>query len=191
MMDLGTLKQDILFSAKLRGLDFHFNSTWGLFSPRSVDGGTHLLVNQIEINEGDACLDMGCGYGVVGIVMAGLSKTGSVYMVDKDFVAIKYSEVNVKQNHVTNCEVIMSNAFSHVPQLRFDVIASNLPANVGKELLKIILVESKDHLKPSGKLYVVTISGLREYIKRQFSEIFGNYQKIKQGKTHTVALAVV
>jgi 16S rRNA G1207 methylase RsmC len=85
----------------------------------------------------------------------------------------------------------MSNAFSHVPQLRFDVIASNLPANVGKELLKIILVESKDHLKPNGKLYVVTISGLREYIKRQFSEIFGNYRKVKQGKTHTVALAVV
>jgi 16S rRNA (guanine1207-N2)-methyltransferase len=190
MMDLGTLKQDILFSAKLRGLDFHFNSTWGLFSPRSVDGGTHLLVNQIEINEGDACLDMGCGYGVVGIVMAGLSKTGSVYMVDKDFVAVKYSEVNVKRNHAANCKVIMSNVFSHVPQLRFDVIASNLPANVGKELLKIILLESKGHLKPSGKLYVVTISGLREYIKRQFSEIFGNYRKVKQGKNHTVALAV-
>jgi len=190
MMDLGTLKQDILFSAKLRGLDFHFNSTWGLFSPRSVDGGTHLLVNQIEINEGDACLDMGCGYGVVGIVMAGLSKTGSVYMVDKDFVAVKYSEVNVKRNHAANCKVIMSNVFSHVPQLRFDVIASNLPANVGKELLEIILLESKGHLKPSGKLYVVTISGLREYIKRQFSEIFGNYRKVKQGKNHTVALAV-
>ncbi|HIA64563.1 TPA: methyltransferase domain-containing protein [Candidatus Poribacteria bacterium] len=190
MMDLGTLKQDILFSAKLRGLDFHFNSTWGLFSPRSVDGGTHLLVNQIEINEGDTCLDMGCGYGVVGIVMAGLSKTGSVYMVDKDFVAVKYSEVNVKRNHAANCKVIMSNVFSHVPQLRFDVIASNLPANVGKELLKIILLESKGHLKPSGKLYVVTISGLREYIKRQFSEIFGNYRKVKQGKNHTVALAV-
>ena len=190
MMDLGTLKQDILFSAKLRGLDFHFNSTWGLFSPRSVDGGTHLLVNQIEINEGDTCLDMGCGYGVVGIVMAGLSKTGSVYMVDKDFVAVKYSEVNVKRNHAANCKVIMSNVFSHVPQLRFDVIASNLPANVGKELLKIILLESKGHLKPSGKLYVVTISGLREYIKRQFCEIFGNYRKVKQGKNHTVALAV-
>ena len=190
MMDLGTLKQDILFSAKLRGLGFHFNSTWGLFSPRSVDGGTHLLVNQIEINEGDTCLDMGCGYGVVGIVMAGLSKTGSVYMVDKDFVAVKYSEVNVKRNHAANCKVIMSNVFSHVPQLRFDVIASNLPANVGKELLKIILLESKGHLKPSGKLYVVTISGLREYIKRQFSEIFGNYRKVKQGKNHTVALAV-
>ena len=190
-MDLGPLKKDIVFAAKLRDFDLHFCSTWGLFSPRSIDEGTHLLIDQLEINEGDTCLDIGCGYGAVGIVMARLSGTGSVYMVDKDFVAVKYSEVNVKQNRVTNCEVIMSNAFSHVPQLRFDVIASNLPANVGKELLKIILVESKGHLKPSGKLYVVTISGLRNYIKRQFSEIFGNYQKVKQGKTHTVALAVV
>ncbi|MCS5610512.1 MAG: methyltransferase [Candidatus Poribacteria bacterium] len=190
-MDLRPLKKDIVFPAKLRNFDLHFCSTWGLFSPRSIDEGTHLLIDQLEINEGDTCLDIGCGYGAVGIVMARLSGTGSVCMVDKDFVAVKYSEVNVKQNRVTNCEVIMSNAFSHVPKLRFDVIASNLPANVGKELLKIILVESKGHLKPSGKLYVVTISGLREYIKRQFSEIFGNYQKIKQGKTHTVALAVV
>ena len=190
-MDLRPLKKDIVFPAKLRDFDLCFCSTWGLFSPRSIDEGTHLLIDQLEINEGDTCLDIGCGYGAVGIVMARLSGTGRVYMVDKDFVAVKYSEVNVKQNHVTNCEVIMSNAFSHVPQLRFDVIASNLPANVGKELLKIILVESKGHLKPSGKLYVVTISGLRNYIKRQFSEIFGNYQKVKQGKTHTVALAVV
>ncbi len=190
MVDLRTLKRDIIFPAKLRGFDLHFYSTWGLFSPRSVDEGTRLLVDQLDINEGEICLDIGCGYGAVGIVMARLSGTGSVYMVDKDFVAIKYSEVNVKQNHVPNCEVIMSNAFSHVPQLRFDVIASNLPANVGKELLKIILIESKAHLKPSGKLYVVTISGLRGYVKRQFKEIFGNYRKVKQGKAHTVALAV-
>lgn len=189
-MDLGKLKKDIVFSAKLRDFDLHFCSTWGLFSPRSIDVGTHLLVDHLEINEGDTCLDVGCGYGVVGMVMAQLSRTGEVYMVDKDFVAIKYSKVNVKQNHMVNCKVIMSNAFSHVPKLRFDVIASNLPANVGKELLKIILVESKGHLNPSGKLYVVTISSLREYIKRQFSEIFGNYRKVKQGKTHTVALAI-
>ena len=67
----------------------HFYSTWGLFSPRSVDEGTRLLVDQLDINEGETCLDIGCGYGAVGIVMARLSGTGSVYMVDKDFVAVK------------------------------------------------------------------------------------------------------
>ena len=75
MVDLRTLKRDIIFPAKLRGFDLHFHSTWGLFSPRSVDEGTRLLVDQLDINEGEICLDIGCGYGAVGIVMARLSRT--------------------------------------------------------------------------------------------------------------------
>jgi 16S rRNA G1207 methylase RsmC len=65
-MDLGPLKKDIVFPAKLRDFDLYFCSTWGLFSPRSIDEGTHLLIDQLEINEGDTCLDIGCGYGAVG-----------------------------------------------------------------------------------------------------------------------------
>ena len=61
---------------------------------------------------------------------------------------------------------------------------------VGNELLTLIMHDAWDHLKPGGRFYVVTISGLKEYIRRNFRQIFGNYKKIKQGKTYTVALAV-
>ena len=189
-MDLKELKRDIVFETQLRGFDFVFHSTYGLFSPKSIDEGTRLLIDNLEVNEGDVCLDLGCGYGPIGLVMAKLSRTGKVYMVDKDFVAVAYAQKNVKGNGIKNCEVLLSNAFSHLPEVKFDVIASNLPANAGKELLNIILLEAREHLNPNGKLYVVTISGLREYIKRNFTEFFGNYQKVKQGKNHTVGLAV-
>lgn len=189
-MDLAALKRDIVFDAKLRGFDFSFSSTWGLFSPRSIDSGTRLLIDYLEVDAGSTCLDLGCGYGAVGLVMARLSGNGKVYLVDKDFVAAEHAKKNVKLNCIQNCEVMLSNAFSHLPDIKFDVIASNLPANAGKELMRIILLEARNHLKPAGKLYVVTISGLREYIKRNFKEVFGNYRKIKQSRTHTVSLAV-
>jgi len=189
-MDLKALKRDIVFETQLRGFDFVFHSTYGLFSPKSIDEGTGLLIDNLEVRTGDVCLDLGCGYGPIGLVMAKWSKTGKVYMVDKDFVAVAYAQKNVKGNGIKNCEVLLSNTFSHLPGVKFDVIASNLPANAGKELLRIILFEAREHLNPNGKLYVVTISGLREYIKRNFTEFFGNYQKIKQGRNHTVGLAV-
>ena len=105
-------------------------------------------------------------------------------------MAVEHATKNVIRNSVKNCEAMASNAFSHLPDIKFDVIASNLPANAGKELLHIILLEARNYLKPSGKLYVVTISGLREFIKRNFKEVFGNYRKLKQNGTHVVSLAV-
>ena len=175
----------------MRGMDLIFHSTWGLFSPREVDAGSRLLIEYMQINETDICLDLGCGYGPIGLTMARLASRGKVHMVDRDFVAVEYARRNAELNGLTNCEVLLSNAFSHVAdEMRFDVIASNLPAHVGKELLYIILSDAKKHLRKNGRLYVVTIAGIRAFIKRNFIEVFGNYKKVKQGKAYTVALAV-
>lgn len=187
--DVSKLKQDIVFEVQLREHRFVFHSTWGLFSPRSIDEGSYLLINHMEVNPDDITLELGCGYGPIGLAIAQLSPLGKVHMVDKDFVAIEYTKKNAQLNGIQNCEIYLSNAFSHVPDLQFDNIVSNLPAKVGKELFYIIMNDAKRHLKKGGKFYVVTISGLREYIKRNFHEVFGNYEKLKQGKTYTVAVA--
>ncbi|MDE0425315.1 MAG: methyltransferase [Candidatus Poribacteria bacterium] len=181
--------REIEFHAALRGFPVTFSTTWGLFSPKGLDAGTDLLIEHIEIQEDDICLDLGCGYGAIGISIAKCTPTATVYMVDKDFVAVDYAGKNVARNQLSNCHVLLSNGFSHLPDIQFDLITSNLPANVGKELLQIFLADAKQHLKPNGRLYVVTISGLREFIKRNFLNIFGNYQKVKQRHTHTVAMA--
>lgn len=184
-------RDDIVFHKWMRGIDLVFHTTWGLFSPREIDAGTWLLIESMQINESDICLDLGCGYGPVGITMAKLAPKGRVFMVDTDFVAVEYAKKNAELNQLPNYEVFLSNAFSHVPdELQFDVIASNLPANVGRELLYIILEDAKKHLKKDGRMYVVTISGLRDFIRKNFREVFGNYKKVKQGKSYTVAMAV-
>ncbi|MEW8048602.1 MAG: methyltransferase, partial [Candidatus Thiodiazotropha sp.] len=165
--------------------------TWGIFSPREIDEGTRLLVDRLRIAPTDDCLDLGCGYGPIGLYMARRAPQGQTLMVDKDFMAVNYSNDNAERNRLTNAKAILSNAFDHIDtSLRFNVIASNIPAKVGKEMLSLILHDARQRLKPGGKLYVVTINGLRQYMKRNLNEIFGNYEKLKQGKSYTVALAV-
>ena len=181
--------REVEFRAALRGFPLTFFTTWGLFSPKGIDAGTELLIGHLDLQEGDTCLDLGCGYGAIGISIAKCMSTATVYMVDKDFVAVDYARKNVERNQLSNCHVLLSNGFSHLSNIQFDLIAANLPANVGKELLQIFLSDAKQYLKPKGRLYVVTISGLREFIKRNFLNIFGNYQKVKQRHTHTVAMA--
>ncbi len=190
-IDIKKLKQDIVFDVTLRGRMMKFHSTWGVFSPRKIDDGSYRLIEHAEIGEADVTLDIGCGYGAIGVALAASSPAGQVHMVDKDFVAVRYAAKNAKVNGLSNVTAYLSNAFSDVPKdMMFDNVVSNLPAQVGKEMLSIILHDAKAHLKPGGKLYVVTVAGLRKFIRRNFEEVFGNYKKIKQGKTYTVGLAV-
>lgn len=89
-----------------------------------------------------------------------------------------------------NAECLLSNGFDQIPEQQFDLIVSNIPAKVGKEMLYIYLFDALKYLKPGGAFYIVTITGLRQFFKRGFEEVFGNYKKLKQGKTYTVARAI-
>ncbi|PID50521.1 MAG: methyltransferase [Proteobacteria bacterium] len=187
---LNSIRQDIRFEAELAGHPFVFTSTWGIFSPRTIDEGTELLLKYLEIQPMDDCFDLGCGYGPIGLVMAKLAPQGKTLMVDKDFMAVEYSNRNAKLNKLPNAQAMLSNAFQHIdPALRFDVVASNVPAKVGKEMMAIMLHDMQQHLKPHGRVYLVTINGLREYMKRNLQNMFGNYKKLKQGKNYTIAYA--
>jgi 16S rRNA G1207 methylase RsmC len=188
---LDKLREDIVFTDDLAGERLQFHSTWGIFSPREIDEGTRLLVERVQIKSTDNCLDLGCGYGPIGLYMARQASEGETLMVDKDFMAVSYSNANAEHNQISNAKAILSNGFDHIdPELKFDIIASNIPAKVGKEMLWLILHDAKQRLNLGGKLYVVTINGLRQYMKRNLNEVFGNYKKLKQGKTYTVAMAV-
>ena len=184
------LKQDIVFDVTLRGHRLTFHTTWGLFSPRGIDNGSYLLIEHIDVRDGQWTLDLGCGYGAMGLAIAKACPGGTVHLVDTDFVAVDFARKNAQLNGLANCTAYLSNAFSAVGDIRFDNVVANLPAKVGKELLYIILSDAREHLKPGGQLVVVTISGLKEFIKRNFQEVFGNYKKLKQGREHAVFRAV-
>ncbi len=187
---LEQFRQDIVFETELAGRPFVFHSTWGVFSPRAIDEGTRLLIDHLSIEPTDNCIDLGCGYGPLGLVLASLAPQGTTHLIDKDFVAVDYSVKNAQVNDLNNVEVYLSNGFSHVPDAaRFDVVVSNLPAKAGKELFYLYFYDALARMNPGAAIYVVTVNGLRGFIKRVFKDVFNDYQKLKQGKNYTISMA--
>ena len=187
-------RRDPKFRAMLHGQEFRFTTAWGLFSPREVDLGSALLIDHLDavgVAEGDDTIDIGCGYGAIGLVLASMAPKGETWLLDKDFVAVERARLNAEANRLTNVTTMLSNGLSAVPHGRlFDVATANLPAKAGNEMLTLILADAHAHLKPGGRLTVVTTNALRRFIERMFDELFGNSEKVKQGRLHTVTVAV-
>lgn len=191
MEKIEQLKQDLTINAELQGHALVFKSTWGVFSPREIDSGTELFLKYLKLNDDEICLDIGCGYGPIGLTMAASSPKGEVHMVDKDFVAVEYANKNAQLNKLPHAKAYLSNGLSNVPKdLLFTTVVSNVPAKVGKEMLSIMLHDIHKQLAPGGQFVVVTINGLRQYMKRNFMEVFGNYEKVKQGKDYTISRCI-
>ncbi len=184
------IRQDLTLQTVQCGHPLILKTTWGLFSPRAIDDGSQMLLNYLKITKDDDCLDLGCGYGILGLTMARRAPEGDTVLLDKDFVAVEYAQKNCALNRLDNTECLLSNGFNQLPFRQFDLIVSNIPAKVGKEMLYIYLFDALKHLKPGGSFYIVTITGLRLFFKRGFQEIFGHYEKIKQGKVYTVARGI-
>jgi len=188
-LDLKRLRQDIVFEDELMGHRLLFHTTWGLFSPKGIDEGTRLLLRHLEVRPDDRAIDLGCGYGPIGMAIARSAPQGSCLMVDKDFVAVEYANANVARNHIGNAHAILSDGLKHVPPQTFTLAVTNLPAKTSKEHYYLFFHDILERLEPGGRFYVVVITGLRRFIERAFEEVFGNHSKIKQGRQYTVAMA--
>jgi len=188
--DVDKWRQDHKFSAELLGKPLQFQTTWGLFSPRAIDDGSLLLLDHLEVSHDEIALDMGCGYGPLGLAIAAQCCDGQVHLVDKDYVAVDYAEANAARNGLVNTHVYLSNGFSAVPKdLPLTLVVSNLPAKVGNEMFYISFYDAYERMQPGARIVVVTINGLRQFVKRAFGDVFGNYKKLKQGKSYTISMA--
>lgn len=184
-------RQDIHFRQEVLGKPFDFVSTWGIFSPEKLDEGSLMLLDYIDFKADDNSIDLGCGYGVLGMTASRECPNGQHLLIDKDFVAVEYAKINCQKNGLTNATVQLSNGFYHVDKLlKFSLVMSNLPAKASKEQHYLYLLDAYNAMQSGGRFYVVTINGLRDFMKRSFTEVFGNADKIKQGKTYTVTMAV-
>lgn len=183
------LKKDLEVRVNFFDKDFLFKTTWGLFSPEKIDEGTIAILNAIESADTESILDIGCGYGPLGIILGHRFGSKKIHMIDKDFVAVEYAKKNSKLNNLeTRC--YLSNGFSLVPKSeKFDLIVSNLPAKVSKEFFWILFAEAKEHLNPGGRFVVVTIAGLEFFIKKNFESVFGNYHLLGNSKNYFIAQA--
>jgi len=186
---LEALRQDLQFQAQLRGAPMGFATTWGLFSPKEVDAGTRLLLEHVEVAAGERLIDLGCGYGALGLPLAREAAPGQALLLDKDFVAVEYARRNAIANGLTQVEARLSNLFSAVPERGFDLIVSNVPAKSGKELYQLMVLDAWERLRPGGRCYLVFISHLRPFFQRMLATGFTRVDKLKQGADYSVLLA--
>ena len=164
-------------------------SRHGLFSARSIDQGTALLLRELEPAPPQRrVLDFGCGYGAIGLTLAARWPEAEVTLVDSDLRAVEAARANIAANRLTNATAALSPGLRDVDGDPYALIVANLPAQAGNDALDEILIEAHDHLTDGGTLAVVIVNGIRRYIQRRLQLIFGaeSVNKAHQGKRHTV-----
>lgn len=144
------------WSYQLKGKIYTFTSDVGIFSKNEVDFGSRLLIEQFEPPEvtGDF-LDLGCGYGPVGIVLSDHHEDRNIVMADVNERAVMLAEQNAEHNSVHNVECIQSDRFANMRQRSFAAILTNPPIRAGKRVVHKMLEESKAALYEHGELWVV------------------------------------
>lgn len=141
-------------SCIVRKNKFIFLTDNGVFSKEGLDFGSRLVLESIPLEEvGAKVLDMGCGYGVFGIVINKLSGS-SVDMVDVNLRALHLASLNAKENHCDNVHIFESNCYSNITS-KYNTIITNPPIRAGKKIVYEILMNAKNYLEPKGTLFLV------------------------------------
>jgi 16S rRNA (guanine1207-N2)-methyltransferase len=129
------------------------------------------MLQCITFTSGDKVLDLGCGYGVVGIVAAKYTAPHRVFMSDINEAALQYARRNAEINGVAGVSVIQSDAYENLNETGFTIIASNPPFHADFRVPKIFIEKGFNRLAIGGKLYMVTKR--RDWYKNKFIAIFG------------------
>lgn len=133
---------------------FIFYTDNGVFSKDGLDFGSRLLLENIPLTEiGESLLDVGCGYGVFGIILNKILGV-KVTMCDVNRRALHLAEKNIKENKCSDCSVIESNCYQNINS-KYSTIITNPPIRAGKEVVYEILEGAKDYLLPGGRLFFV------------------------------------
>jgi len=179
----------------LRGRKYSFGTRAGVFSRKDMDDGTRLLIESVEIAPMNSVIDVGCGYGPIGIAAAHMASVGRVVMVDTNARAVECASKNIETHHLHHArknnkprvEAIVSDRFDGVRGERFDRVVSNPPFHAGVDVLYPLVDEAYAHLRFHGKMYLVLMRYVG--IKRHIEKVFGNCTVVASEGKHTVLMA--
>jgi len=160
-----------MFTEIINGIELSFETANNIFSPFSIDKGTLAMLSVIEFSNDDKLLDLGCGYGVVGIYAAKLIGAQNVVMSDNNVKCIELSKKNAEQNSVSVIKIIKSNSFEDIQDTDFTLILSNPPYHADFSIPKHFIEKGFNRLKIGGKMFMVTKR--KDWYKNKFIAIFG------------------
>ncbi len=161
----------MLIQETIQGVPLQLETDSSLFSPAAVDRGTLAMLSAAEFLPEDVVLDLGCGYGVVGILAAKKSGAERVTMCDCEETAVVLSQRNAEQNGVPGITILQSNGFEKVMRRDFTLILSNPPYHTDFSVAKHFIEEGYRHLAEGGRMFMVTKR--LDWYKNKLTSVFG------------------
>ena len=160
-----------------RGHGMNFMTDAGVFSKGELDQGTRLLLDALPAFSGDV-LDLGCGWGAIGVSLARANPGCRVVMADVNRRALQLSRDNLERNHTT-AEVIESDGMANLMDRSFDAVVTNPPIRAGKQVIYKMFADAATHLNEGGALYLVIRKqqGAESCVK-YLKTLFGQVEKL-------------
>jgi len=177
------------FVIDLPDYSVHIHSLPGIFSYDGLDEGTELLLRELMIPPGAHVLDVGCGYGIIGLYAASLGSEW-VDLIDNNLLAIASTQENIRLNKITNAKVFPGDLLNSIGMNKYNLILSNPPFHTGQavdyQVAQTMIVNSHQALAPYGQLILVANKFIR--YDRLMQQIYGNIVCLKEtGKYHVLA----
>lgn len=154
-------------SFKLFDVELKLDIAETLFSTFQIDLGSAFLLRNLKLNNPKSILDIGCGYGILGIYLAAKNPDAEVDAIDRDLLAVKYSNINSQKNNLRNYKSFGSVGVEEVKDKEFDLIVSNIPAKVGDEAIEQdFIIGPANLLSENGEYWIVIVSALNRIIPK-------------------------
>ncbi len=177
-------------SFRFLGFLYTFVTDNGVFSKKNVDYGSMVLLESAQ-NESfhGSLLDMGCGYGVIGIVLKGIFPQCSITAVDVNPRAVELTQLNAEKNQ-KEIHAFVSDGYSEVTE-NFDGIVTNPPIRAGKKVIYQMFEDAHAHLNPDGVfLAVIRKQQGAESAKKKLTEVFGNCEVAAKDRGYWILRSV-
>lgn len=174
----------------IRGQSLRLCTDRGVFSRQQVDFGTRLLADHAQLPDQGAILDVGCGYGPIGLAVAKESPRRDVTLLDINRRAVELARKNAQLNGLTNVTILESDGLEAVSGQLFDAILSNPPIRAGKKVVYALFEQSYAALKPHGSLWIVIQKkqGALSALKK-LEELFSSVETVIRKKGYHVIRA--
>ena len=174
-----------------RGVKLRFTTDAGVFSRGELDAGTRLLLDALPEEMSGEILDLGCGWGPIGISVKARWPETRVTLADVNLRALARSRENAERNGV-QAEALESDGFSALEGRTFDAVITNPPIRAGKQVIYRMFADALVHLKPGGSLYLVIrkqqgAESCVKYLKTLYASVekldrSGGFWVLKAGK---------
>ncbi|MCW3986451.1 MAG: class I SAM-dependent methyltransferase [Candidatus Bathyarchaeota archaeon] len=179
-----------LIRTHLRGHFFEFLTSSSVFSKRRIDLGTRLLIESMILPKKGYVLDLGCGYGPVGIAAATFNSDLHVIMADVNERAVWLAKENAKRNRVDNVEIRHGFLYEPVENAKFAAILCNPPVSAGMQIVSPIITDAPKHLRENAVFQMVVrskIGGKR--LLNELKKTLGNVEVLARKSGYRVLLS--